>query len=79
MEIGLSYSSLPFLAKSPKPVATTATSSGGGLTGFLREKTGVTGAWTLGLGLSAYFLSKEFYVVDGEVSIVSWCASLWKI
>lgn len=39
----------------------------GGLTGFLQEKTGVTGAWTLGVGVTAYLFSKEIYVINSEV------------
>ncbi len=38
-----------------------------GLTGFLYDKTGVTGAWTLGLGLTALALSKEYYIINAEV------------
>ena len=29
----------------------------------------MTGAWTLGVGLSAYCISKELYVINAEVSI----------
>ena len=54
-----------FLAKTP--VATG--SSRGGLTGYLQEKTGVTGAWTLGVGVSAYLISKELYIVNSEVRV----------
>ena len=42
----------------------------GGLTGFLQEKTGVTGAWTLGVGVGAYAISKELYIINSEVSVV---------
>lgn len=37
--------------------------------GFLQEKTGVTGAWTLGVGVSAYLISKELYVMGSETVI----------
>ena len=51
----------------PKP----AVQSRPGLTGFLYDKTGVTGAWTLGVGLSAYLISKELYVFNAEVRLLS--------
>lgn len=51
----------------PKP----AVPSRPGLTGFLYDKTGVTGAWTLGVGLSAYLISKELYVFNAEVGVLS--------
>ena len=51
----------------PKP----AVPSRPGLTGFLYDKTGVTGAWTLGVGLSAYLISKELYVFNAEVRLLS--------
>ena len=41
-----------------------------GLTAFLYDKTGVTGAWTLGIGVSAYLISKEYYVMNGEVPYI---------
>ena len=55
------------LTEASKP-AVTKSSSRGGLTGFLEEKTGVTGAWTLGVGVSAYLISKELYVINSEAS-----------
>ena len=67
----LSHSSL-FIPPSEYPAATSDSkpvpSTGrGGLTGFLYEKTGVTGAWTLGVGIGAYLISKELYVINSEV------------
>ena len=50
----------------PKP----AVPARSGLTGFLSDKTGVTGAWTLGVGLSAYLISKELYVFNAEVRLL---------
>ena len=52
---------------SAPPVPTTTTKERGPLTKFLYEKTGVTGSWTLGLGLAAFLISKEYYVVNSEV------------
>ena len=40
-----------------------------GLTGFLEQKTGVTGALTLGVGVSAYLISKEIYIINSETVI----------
>lgn len=48
-----------------KPTTTGRT----GLTGFLEDKTGVTGAWTLGVGVAAYLLSKEIYILNNEVGV----------
>lgn len=45
-------------------------SSRDGLTGLLQEKTGVTGAATLGVGVGAYLISKELYVVNSEVNLL---------
>ena len=36
------------------------------LTGFLEDKTGVTGAGTLLVGLAAYMVSKEIYTSSME-------------
>lgn len=47
----------------PKPVLNSGRT---GLTGFLEDKTGVTGAGTLLVGLAAYMISKEIYVINGE-------------
>ena len=44
-----------------------STNNGGGISGFLRDKTGVTGPWMLGTGVAAYCLSKEVYVITSEV------------
>ena len=41
--------------------------SGTGLKEFLKEKTGVTGAGTLGFGLVALALSKEIIIIHAEV------------
>ena len=57
-----------FIVASTKPVPS---SERGGLTGFLYEKTGVTGAWTLGVGVGAYLISKELYVINSEVKSIS--------
>lgn len=54
------------LVSSSKP-AESKSSSRGGLTGFLQEKTGVTGAWMLGVGVSALLVSKELYIINSEV------------
>ena len=35
---------------------------------FLSDKTGVTGAWTLGAGLTAVAISKEILIIHNEVS-----------
>lgn len=51
------------LSPAPKPVV----QGREGLVGFLYEKTGVTGAWTLGVGLAATLVSKELYLVNSEV------------
>ena len=56
---------LPCRVDVSKPTTTGRT----GLTGFLEDKTGVTGAWTLGVGVAAYLLSKEIYVVNNEVGV----------
>lgn len=60
-------------ASSEVPKAPVVKSSGGreGLTGYLQEKTGVTGAWTLGVGVSAYLISKELYVINSETVIAA--------
>jgi hypothetical protein len=56
------------LAKPPAAPAVTPPAAGGeGLTEFLQDKTGVTGAWTLGVGVTAYLISKELYVIGPEV------------
>lgn len=55
---------IPPIAAKPVPQS----SSRGGLTGYLQDKTGVTGAWTLGVGVTAYLISKELYVINSEVS-----------
>lgn len=59
------YVSSRISADVSKPTTTGRT----GLTGFLEDKTGVTGAWTLGVGVAAYLLSKEIYVVNNEVGV----------
>ena len=57
-----------FTFAASKPAEVPAKTTGrGGLTGFLQEKTGVTGAWTLGVGVAVYALSKELYVINSEV------------
>ena len=40
----------------------------GGMSDFLSDKTGVTGAWTLGAGLTAVAISKEILIIHNEVS-----------
>ena len=65
----------PFLLHSSQYPAATSDSKPvpsnrrGGLTGLLYEKTGVTGAWTLGVGVGAYLISKELYVINSEVQM----------
>lgn len=54
--------SLP-CTETPKPVSTGGRT---GLTGFLEGKTGVTGAGTLGVGVVAYLISKEIYIINSE-------------
>lgn len=54
------------LSDTPKPVSTTGRT---GLTGFLEDKTGVTGAGMLGVGVAAYMISKEIYVVNNETVV----------
>jgi len=49
-----------YLASTPEPAL-------GPFSAILREKTGYTGPWVLGLGLTAVALSKEIYVVNAEV------------
>ena len=39
------------------------------MAGFLEEKTGVTGAGTLGVGVAAYLLSKEIYIINNETVV----------
>ena len=41
--------------------------SGGGIGEMLKDKTGVTGLGTLGVGVAAYLISKELYIVNSEV------------
>ena len=41
----------------------------GGIRDGLVEKLGVTGPWTLGVGLGLYAVSKELYVVNSEVCV----------
>lgn len=36
---------------------------------LLKDKTGVTGPAMLGVGVSAYLISKELYVVNSEVCV----------
>ena len=55
------------IGSTPPVPTTTTTKERGPLTNFLYEKTGVTGSWTLGLGLAAYLVSKEYYIVNAEV------------
>ena len=55
-----------FSADTPKPVSTSGRT---GLTGFLEDKTGVTGAGTLGVGVAAYLISKEIYIINNETVI----------
>ena len=55
-----------FFTDAPKPAASSKRT---GLTGFLEEKTGVTGAGTLGVGVAAYLISKEIYVVNNETVV----------
>lgn len=43
--------------------------SGAGLKEFLKEKTGVTGAGTLGFGLAALAISKEIIIIHAEVCV----------
>ena len=62
----LHSSEYPAATSDSKPVSSNGR---GGLTGFLYEKTGVTGAWTLGVGVGAYLLSKELYVINSEVCL----------
>ena len=40
------------------------------LSQFLHDKTGVTGAWILGVGLASVAISKEIYVFNHVVCIV---------
>ena len=39
------------------------------LSQFLHDKTGVTGAWVLGVGLASVAISKEIYVFNHVVCI----------
>lgn len=57
-----------------KPPATE--DSRDGLTGFLQEKTGVTGAWTLGVGVGTYLISKELYVLGPETMVAAVMAGI---
>ena len=55
-----------FAADVAKPVPSSGRT---GLAGFLEEKTGVTGAGTLGVGVAAYLLSKEIYIINNETVV----------
>ncbi len=41
-----------------------------GIRAGLVEKLGVTGPWTLGVGLGLYVIGKEFYVMNSETVIL---------
>jgi hypothetical protein len=47
--------------------ATTTTKERGPISKFLYEKTGVTGGWTLGVGIATFLVSKEYYIINAEV------------
>lgn len=55
------------IGSTPPVPATTTTKERGPVSKFLFEKTGVTGAWTLGLGFAAFLVSKEYYIINAEV------------
>ncbi|CAI8023516.1 ATP synthase F(0) complex subunit B1, mitochondrial [Geodia barretti] len=56
-----------FTNDTPQPVSTSGRT---GLAGFLESKTGVTGAGTLGVGMAAYLISKEIYIINNETVVV---------
>ena len=56
---------LTLVAKTPAVAATPPSRTS--LSQFLHDKTGVTGAWVLGVGLTSVAISKELYVFNHVV------------